>query len=129
MTQRGRPYQLKCFIETFTEYNSQKQTASSIFNIGTAYGSVIGTQSTVNMTYNESIQNAKQQLEASNSPDKEELTQVINLLEMIVNNQVPAQKGIFSRFSAVLERNSWITGSITSALLGWLTSQIPPIIP
>lgn len=65
-----------------------------------------------------------EQIENSTSPDKEELQQIINLLEMVLNNQVPAQKGLLSKFSAVLERNSWITGSIASALLSWLTTQI-----
>ena len=109
-----------------TEAQAKKDSsapASTIFNIGTATGSVIGTQSVVNMNYNDSIQNAKKQLENSSSPDKEDLKQLINLLEMIVNNQVPVSKGLFSRFSEIMERNSWITGSISSALISWLTTQ------
>lgn len=109
-----------------TEAQAKKESsasASTIFNIGTATGSVIGTQSVVNMNYNDSIQNAKKQLENSSSPDKEDLKQLINLLEMIVNNQVPVSKGLFSRFSEIMERNSWITGSISSALISWLTTQ------
>lgn len=94
------------------------------FNIQNAYGSVIGSQSSVVMNYNAAIQNAKKEIEASNSPDKEDLDKIISLLEMIVNNQLSPQKGLFSKFSSVMERNSWITGTITSTLLGWLTSQI-----
>lgn len=123
-----QPYQLKAYYQTEYAKRSSNQT-STIFNIQNATGSVIGTQSVVNMNYNDSLATIKEQIKLSNSNDKEELTQIINLLEMIVNNQVPAQKGILSKFSAVLERNSWITGSIASALLGWLTSQVPPIIP
>lgn len=125
----GEPSQLKAYYETATEHNSQSEHATTIFNIGTATGSVIGTQSTVNMNYNESIQNARRKVEFSDSADKNELQQILNLLEMIVNNQIPPQKGLFSKFSAVMERNSWITGSIASALLSWLTTQIPNIIP
>ena len=72
----------------------------------------------------EEMINAKKEIEASNSPDKEDLDKIISLLEMIVNNQLSPQKGLFSKFSSVMERNSWITGTITSTLLGWLTSQI-----
>ena len=78
----------------------------------------------MNMNYNDSIQDAKKQLENSTSPDKEDLKQIINLLEMVVNNQVPVSKGLFSRFSEVMERNSWITNSISSALINWLTTQL-----
>lgn len=95
-----------------------------MFNIGNAYGSVIGTQQNVSLNYENSLQAAKEQLESSDSPDKEELQHIISLLEMITRNQLPPQKGLLSKFSAVMERNSWITGTVTSALLSWLTSQI-----
>jgi hypothetical protein len=121
----GEFQQYKLFYLTESEYK-QKNTASAtnIFNIGTATGSVIGTQANVTLNYNESIQNAKEQIAASESPDKEDLQKLISLLEMLVNDQVTPQKGLFSKFSAVMERNSWITGSISAALLSWLTSQI-----
>lgn len=61
---------------------------------------------------------------SSDSPDKEDLQQLLSLLEMLVNDRIPAQKGMLSKFSAVMERNSWITGAISSTLLGWLMSQI-----
>lgn len=105
----GEFQQYKMFYLTEAQVKKKSATsASTIFNIGTATGSVIGTQSVVNMNYNDSIQNAKKQLESSASPDKEDLKQIINLLEMVVNNQVPVSKGLFSRFSAVMERNSWL---------------------
>lgn len=125
----GESNQLKAYYETYMEHKSKNESATNIFNIGTATGSVIGLQSIVHMSYNESIQDAKQKIESSNSNDKEELRQILNLLEMIVNNQIPPQKGLFSKFSDVLERNSWITSSIASALLSWLTAQIPPMFP
>lgn len=118
------PIQLKAFYLTEKEFNSRQQiSGATVFNIGTANGSVIGTQSVVHMSYNDTIQNAKAQIENSTSPDKEDLKQIITLLEMIVNNQVPATKGLFSRFSEVMERNSWITSSISSTLLSWLMSR------
>ena len=40
------------------------------------------------------------------------------------NGDIPVQKGILSKFSDVMERNSWITGAIASTLLSWLTTQI-----
>ena len=100
------------------------QSNSPVFNIGTAYGSVIGTQQSVTVNYKDSLRATKKQIEDSDSPDKEELQQIISLLEMMVNNQLPPQKGLLSKFSAVLERNSWITSPIASVLISWLTSQI-----
>lgn len=120
----GNPHDLKCMIQTETEHKTVNTQASTIFNIGSAHGSIIGTQSNVTLNYTESIQQAKEQIASSDSPDKEELQQIISLLEMVVNNQVPPQKGLFSKFSAVMERNSWITGTLASAFLNWLMTQI-----
>jgi len=75
----GSPMQLKCDILTFAEYQSSK-TQSTTFHIENAYGSVIGTQANVTLHYNDSIQQAKHQIESSDSPDKQELQQIISLL-------------------------------------------------
>ena len=118
---KKQPFQLKAYYLTDTEY---QKSFSTVFNISNAYGSVIGTQANVALNYNDSLDTARKLISESDSSDKEELQQIISLLEMVINNQVPAQKGLLSRFSDVMERNSWITGSISGALLSWLMSQI-----
>lgn len=115
--------QLKAYYQTVAERNSQNKIQSAIFNIGTATNSVIGTQASVTMSINGAIQNAREQITSSDSKDKEELQQIISLLEMVADNQVPAQKGLLSKFSAVIQRNSWIASPISSILLNWLLTQ------
>ena len=115
--------QLKCYIRSKAQYNESKAPATATFNIGTAYNSVIGNQSVVNMSVNDALQEAKQLIKETESPDKDELNQIIQLLEMIVDNKVTPHQGLFSRFSQVMERNSWITGSIMSAVFSWLMLQ------
>ncbi len=123
---QGKLQQIKAFYKTETEYaKSQQDVQQPIFNIQNAYGSVIGTGNAATINYNSSIENIKSAVEATDSPDKEELKQIVSLLEMVVNNQVPASKGLFSKFADVMERNSWITGSIAGSVLSWLLSQIP----
>lgn len=117
------PLELRAFTISEAKFKAKVESQVS-FHIENAYGSVIGTQAVVNMNYNDTIKATREQIKNSETSDKTELEQIIALLEMVVNNQVPPQKGLFSKFSAVMERNSWITGSISSALLGWLTTQI-----
>lgn len=119
-----QPNQLKTYYYSEAEYKKQFIQNNPVFNIQNAYGSVIGTQSNVTLNYNDTIRELKNTVNSSDSTDKEELDRIISLLEMIVNNQIPVSKGLFSKFSDVMERNSWITGSIASALLSWLTTQI-----
>lgn len=121
----GRPYQLKCYVQSEAEFkNKEASSANTVFNIGTATGSVIGTQSVVNFNFTNTIQQLKEQVSSTDSPDKAELEKITNLLEMVVNDQLPPQKGMFSKFADILQRNSWFTNPMMSALLGWLTSQI-----
>lgn len=121
----GELQQFKLFYLTESEYKQKSISQNNTtFNIGTAYGSVIGTQSSVNMNYQHSIQQLQNQVAESNSPDKEQLEKILSTLQLIVDGNIPAQKGILSKFSDVMERNSWITGAIASTLLSWLTAQI-----
>lgn len=122
---QGQPHSLNAYYLTESEYKEQQTTASNVFNIGTAYGSVIGTQSCVTLNYNESIENFRKQVaEQEDSPDKEQMNQIISLLEMITTNQLPVQKGLLSRFSALMEKHAWISNAVSSTILSWLTTQL-----
>ena len=76
------------------------------------------------MNITSSIQEARERINSSDSDDKEDLKQIINLLEMVVNNQVPAQGGLLSKFSSVIQRNAWISSPISSIVLNWLITQV-----
>lgn len=107
----------------YKEFESQPQN-SPTFHINNAYGSVIGTQQNVTLNYKSSLSQLKSDVNACNSEDKESLQKIVSLLEMILDNQVPPNKGIFSKFSAVMERNSWFTSAVSSTIMGWLMTQI-----
>ena len=62
----------------------------------------------------------RKQIDAANSPDKEELGKIVDLLEEIVRDKKPVEKGILSRFSDVMQRHEWITSPVMSVLLSWL---------
>jgi len=98
-------------------------TPNNIFNIENATNSVIGTQSNVTLNINNVIQEAKEQINSNNSSDKAELQEIINLLEMVIDNQIPVKKGLLSKFSDIIQRNSWITSPIASILINWMTIQ------
>lgn len=122
----GEIQQYKAFYLTEAEYKKlNHQNAQTVFNIASATGSVIGTQSVVNFNYTNTISELRNQIDSFDSPDKEDLSKITSLLEMITNNELPPQKGMFSKFADVLKRNSWFSTPMMSALFSWLTSQIP----
>lgn len=104
--------------------NIYNKRQSNIYNIGTAYGSVIGTANTATINYQTNFQELRERAEAENAPDKEQVQKLVDLVEMIVNEQIPPQKGLLSKFSETMERHSWVTSAIASALVSWLT-QLP----
>lgn len=121
---RQKPHQLKAYYQTESEHQAATQPAQTIFNVNNAYSSVIGAGNHIVINYDASITELKQQVENTDSPDKENLDKIVSLLEMVLNNQVPPSKGLFSKFRDVMERNSWFTSAVASTLLSWLMSQI-----
>lgn len=121
----GKPYQLKAYYQTAREHELIQQNSQSVFNIQNAYGSVIGNNNQATINYNSVLSDLKERVSQESSDDKEDMEKIISLLEMVVNNQVPPSKGLLSKFSKVLERHSWLSSSVASAILGWLMSQIP----
>lgn len=119
-----KPHFLKAFYQTEQEYNAAKQAPGPVFNVQNAYGSVIGTNNQATINYNSSVQGLKEKVSQSDSPDKEDMEKIVSLLEMVVNNQVPPSKGLFSKFSEVMERHSWLSNSVAAAILSWLTTKI-----
>lgn len=110
--------ELKAFFITEAEKNSSKNQ-TSVFNIHNAYNSIIGNQSVASINHTTTIEEMRDK--ANNSTeDKEQLQAIINLLEMIVNNQVQPSKGLFSKFSNLMEKHSWLSSSIASTLISWL---------
>lgn len=75
-----------------------EQRQSNIYNIGTAYGSVIGTANTATINYQTNFQELRERAEAENAPDKEQVQKLVDLVEMIVNEQIPPQKGLLYKF-------------------------------
>ena len=120
---RSKAEELRAFYLTDTEYK-RSQESSSPLHIDNAYGVSIGDGNTVIVNYIESLDSLKQIVSTTDAPEKAEMEKVVSLLEMVVNNQVPASKGLFSKFSSLMERHSWLSSAVASTILGWLMSQI-----
>ena len=87
--------EIKAFYMTEVEKKRKEteQRQSNIYNIGTAYGSVIGTANTATINYQTNFQELRERAEAENAPDKEQVQKLVDLVEMIVNVQVFGNDG------------------------------------
>lgn len=113
-----------CYYISEHEYNQPKQS-NPIFSINatTIENSIIGTQTNATINLNTQLQKLRSDIDSSNSLDKEELHQIVSMLEELSKSKEPVPRNIFSRFSAVMERNSWIARSIASFLLNLFLNQ------
>lgn len=114
-TIQGALYGLKAFIKIAQD---PQASPSQIFNVSTNYGSV-GNITIDHQTLNFDFSTIESQIIAKGQ-DVDELQDLIGELRLIRESGT-IKKGALARFSDVMERNSWITGSVLSALLGWLT--------
>lgn len=106
----------RAYYKTKKEMEESTQPGPTVFNIGSVTNSVVGNNNTVTI----SIQEMRDRAEQEGGTDKEALQEIISILEKILAGQETPKQGLFKKFSACMERNSWITGAIASALLGWL---------
>lgn len=113
-----------CHYISEHEYNQSKQSNPAFsINATTIENSIIGTQTNATINLNSQLQKLRSDIDSSDSPDKEELHQIISLLEELKNGQEPVPKGFLSKFSAVMQRNSWISGSVAGFLLNLFLHQ------
>lgn len=105
------------FISEYEYQKSNQKIATFTINADKIENSIIGNQSTATINLNSQLQKMKNDIENSSSADKDELLQMIHLLEEIKDNQEPVPKGFLSKFSATMERNSWISSPVAGFLL------------
>lgn len=121
----GEPSQLKVYYLTEGQkLQSETEETKTVFNISSVSNSVIGNNNCVYLDYSQQLNDLKKQVESHTSSDRNNLEEIVSLLEKVVNNQMKPSQGLFSKFSAVMERHSWLTNSVCSVLMSWLMSQI-----
>lgn len=113
-----------CYCITEQEYNMSKNN-SPIFNINanTIENTIIGNQTNATINLDNFLSKMKREIESSNSNDKKELLEIVSLLKEINQSNKPIEKGFLSKFSDVMERNSWITSSVSGFLLNLFLTQ------
>lgn len=120
----GKPAYLKVVYRTAAQIKQETKTGT-VFNIQNAYGSIIGNNNQGTANYYAALDDLKDRVSADNSPDKGDMEKIVSLLEAIVSDKVKPSRGLFSKFSEVMERHSWLSSSVAGTILSWLLTQIP----
>lgn len=114
-------YQMK--VKKESAIDLERQTTMQ-FHIGTVYGSNIGTQGSAHVENVFNFEKVDQLIEEHGGPDKEELRAMIEELKEFFDDSEKVKKGSLSKFSELMERHSWISGTVAQMGLGFLTGSL-----
>ncbi|MCM3173245.1 hypothetical protein [Paenibacillus sp. MER 99-2] len=114
-------YQMEVKKETAIDPERQ---SSMQFNIGTVYGSTIGTQGDAHVENVFNFEKVDQLIEDRGGDDKEALRDMIEEIKEFFEDSEKVKKGSLSKFSELMEKHSWITGAVSQLGLGFLTGSL-----
>lgn len=117
-------FQLKAFYLTEYQYQQQQlerqRQPQNVFNIDTAFNSIIGGEGNIVVNYTAALSDLEKRIAKTPSPDNEQLKELISVLREALDGGNQVEQGLLSRFASVLQRNSWASSPIASAILSWL---------
>lgn len=99
-------------------------TAASFHFYGDVSQSIVGTQNRAELTNNMDFGSVREQIDREGGDDREELHLALDYLERLVERGEYLDRGSLSRFSKLMERHSWFTNAVMSALLGFATQIV-----
>jgi hypothetical protein len=114
-------YQVKVIKETTRE---PERPISNQYNIGTVYGSNIGTQGNASINNSFNFEKLDQLINENGGEDREELRQMVLEIKELFDDSEKVKKGSLTKYSEKFEKHSWITGAIAQMALGFLSGQI-----
>lgn len=124
---RGTAYMITAEGVNEVERNGQQEATSTTttttnFNFNApVHGSVIGTNNTAELTNNFDFRRIEVEIEEKGGADKEELREALAEIRGLLESGQSLDRGALSKFSEVMERHSWFTGSVAQGLIGFAT--------
>lgn len=114
----GGNFSKNAYYLTETQHKKQNSQSSSVtFQIGDVQNSIIGTQHNATLTNNFSDQQIKDFIDKNCGEDKALMNEMLSSINAIIDNNIPVQKGTFSRFSETASKYGWLLGAVTTKLL------------
>ena len=99
-------------------------TSSNFHFYGDVRQSIIGTQTRAELTNNFDFADVRERIDREGGEDQEELHKALDHVERLLERGEYLDRGALAKFSGSMERHSWFTGSVVSALLGFATQVV-----
>jgi hypothetical protein len=114
----NEPFSKEAYYSTESQHKKQTSRPSPVtFHINDVQNSIIGTQQNATLTNNFSDQQIKDYIDKNCGADKELMNEMLNMVNAIIESNIPVQKGTFARFSEAASKHGWLLGAVTTKLL------------
>lgn len=98
-------------------------TVTNTFHINNAYNSIIGNQKNATVNTQQHISEILEMIQNQGGSDKETLNKMVSEIVSMLEKNDKVEKGIFKKYSELLEKHSWISGAVAQLTLGWLFAE------
>lgn len=115
----GRPFSKQAFFEPANRPSDSSPSPSVTINVGTAYGSIIGTGSGHSLTTMFNYQSVYEEIDRQGGEDAEALRKMVAEIQVLLEQQKNLPKGFLAKFGDLLKRNSWAIEAVLKAVLTW----------
>lgn len=102
------------------KHNVAEISNNPVFNIGNVSNSIIGTQNNATIYNGTTIEDLRDLINQHNSADKEQLENMVDLLEKELSSDKPIKKGFLSKFAVFLQNNEWIMSPLAAFILEYI---------
>ena len=103
--------------------SAPQSSGNTYITVENANNSVIGNNNSITLNSEQILSDMRTQ--ANEYPqDKEELEQIISLIEEIYQEKTPVKKGMLSRFSKTIAKHPWLMELISKLLATFISSLI-----
>lgn len=99
-------------------------TGASFHFHGDVSQSIVGTQTRAELTNIMDFRSVRERIDREGGEDQQELHNALDHIERLVERGEYLDRGTLSRFSGLMERHSWFTSAVMSALLGFATQAV-----
>ena len=111
----GKPHRLDAFFEN----NFIPKTSNTIFNTYNPSNSIIGSQQFATINISDSFNNLNEMIDKFGAEDKQQLLELVKLLQVETNNQV-INKSLFKKFGSLISKYSWLAPCISQIIAAWI---------
>ena len=121
-----KPLGSNSYILHYLTPSQVSRLQNSPINIGAIHGNaIVGSQANATINIGNSFEEIRKYIDAASvsEQDREDLQKLVNAVEAAIDNDMRLSKGIFQKYSRLLEKHEPIIAAIAQPIIQWLLGK------